>query len=165
MTPNHRVGHLIGTSGSLAVELGLMEVSALGPLKLLAHWQPRAGLLVVVMVPFNMPGLEIRKMGRRQAGAFLLRPGEHFNMTVPPAAEESFRLETETVIRLSAEPGAVCGFCRTPLPAGSSGFALQSPENGMRGRVVCRACAAALEGVRCEPSSGLMEHRGDGPQR
>jgi hypothetical protein len=143
MTSHHRIGRLTGSSGRLAVELSLGVLSGLGSLKLLACWQPRSGLLVVVLVPLDMPGLVIRKMGRRLAGAFLLRPGEHFSMTVPPAAEECFRLETETVIRMSAEPGAVCGFCRTPLPAGSSMFALQSSENGMQGQVVCRACAAA----------------------
>jgi hypothetical protein len=143
MTPKHRIGSLIGTTDSLAVELGLGELNGLGPLKLLPHWQSRLGLLVVVMIPFRMPGLEVRKMGRRQAGAFLLRPGEQFSMSVPPAAEEYFRLESETVIRVSAEPGAVCGFCRTPLSADESSFALQFPGNGLRGLVVCPACTAA----------------------
>ena len=154
MTPNHRIGSLVGTSGSQVVELSLGELNDLGPLKLLPQWQPRAGLLVVVMVPISMPGLEIRKMGRRQAGAFLLRPGERFSMTMPPAVEECFRLEPETEIRMSAEPGAVCGFCRTPLSAGSSLFALQFPGNCLRGQVVCPACAAAWKASAANLSQG-----------
>jgi hypothetical protein len=143
MTSAHRAGALTGDSGSPAVRLFFGELAALGPLRLLAHWEPKSGLRVVVLTPLHMPGLDIRKSGRRQAGAFLLKPGESFSMGKPPAAREDFRLEAEPLIRVPAGEGAWCGFCRMALPAAAPAFALLSQADGIAGRLLCRACAAA----------------------
>jgi hypothetical protein len=143
MTSADRAGVLTGDSGSPAVRLFFGELAALGPLRLLAHWEPKSGLRVVVLTPLHMPGLDIRKSGRRQAGAFLLKPGESFSIGKPPAAREDFRLEAEPLTRIPAGEGAWCGFCRMGLPASAPAFALLSQEAGMGGRLLCRACADA----------------------
>jgi hypothetical protein len=117
----------------------------IGPLTALAGWRPRAGLQLLVLMPIGQPAPEVKKAGRRQAGAFLLDPGESFSLRMPGGQVETCTFTADPVIPLPAEPGTACGFCRAALQSNVPAFSLGSGQLGPSGRLLCRDCAAAWQ--------------------
>ena len=139
------VGVLTQSSGTVFMELYLERLVHIGSLTALADWRPRSGLQLLVLMPLGQPAPEVRKAGRRQAGAFLLMPGESFSVKAPEGRSEVYTFTAEPVIPLSAEPGAACGFCRAALQPNAPVFAMASGKQSPSGRLLCRACAVAWQ--------------------
>jgi len=116
-----------------------------GPLTAVAGWRPRVGLQLLVLMPLGQPAPEVKKAGRRQAGAFLLDPGESFSLGMPDGRVETCTFTAAPAIPLPAEPGATCGFCRAALQPDAPAFSLGSGKLGKSGRLLCRDCVAAWQ--------------------
>lgn len=139
------VGVLTQSSGMVLTELHLERPVQIGPLMVFGDWRLRFGLQLLVLMPLGQPAPEVRKAGRRQAGAFLLMPGESFSVKAPDGRSEVYTFTAEPVIPMSAEPGAACGFCRAALQPNAPAFAMASGKQGLSGRLLCRACAVAWQ--------------------
>lgn len=143
--PASRIGVLTRSSGTALAELQIDRPVQIGSLTALAGWRPRAGLQLLVLMPIGRPAPEVKKAGRRQAGAFLLEPGESFSLGMPDEQVETCTFTTDPVIRLPAEPGTACGFCRAALQPNAPAFSLGSGKLGPSGRLLCRDCAVAWQ--------------------
>ncbi|KOR28719.1 hypothetical protein TI05_16380 [Achromatium sp. WMS3] len=74
--------------------------------------------------------------GQRQAGAFVLRPNEHFDYK-----DERFVFKSATQVPITVASGR-CKFCQTPLTvAAILWLAADSPLQGAK---LCTACAKAF---------------------
>jgi hypothetical protein len=139
------VGVLTQSSGTVFTELHLERPVHIGSLTALVDWRHRTGLQLLVLMPLGQPAPEVKKAGRRQAGAFLLMPGESFSVKAPDGRSEVYTFAAEPLIPLLAEAGALCGFCRAALQPNAPAFALSSGKQGPSGRLLCRACASAWQ--------------------
>ena len=140
-----RVGVLTQSSETFPVELHLKRPAAIGPLTAFADWRPRSGPQLLILIPMGRPAPEVKKAGRRQAGAFLLEPGESFSLKTVDGREETYTFTADPVIALTPEGQSVCGFCRAALPPDAPAFALALGRPGPCGRLLCRDCAAAWQ--------------------
>lgn len=140
-----RVGVLTHSSGTDVAELHLDGPVQIGPLTVFADWRPRSGLQLFILMPMGRPAPEVKKDGRRQAGAFRLEPGESFRLKTTDGLAEIYTFRADPVIALPPEEGAVCGFCRAALQPAAPAFALAAGKPGPSGRLLCRDCAAAWQ--------------------
>ena len=143
--PTRRIGVLTQSSGKAVAELHLDGPSQIGPLTAFADWRTRSGPQLLILMPITRSALEVKKAGRLQAGAFLLKPGESFSLKTADSLAEIYTFTTDSVIRLQPEEGSVCGFCRVALPPKDPAFALTAGNTGLSGRLLCRDCADAWQ--------------------
>lgn len=140
-----RVGVLTPSSGTDFVELHLKRPVRIGPLTAFADWRSRSGPQLLILIPMDRPAPEVKKAGRRQAGAFLLEPGESFSIKTTDGQAEIYTFTADPVIALPPEEGSACGFCRVALPPNAPAFALAAGKPNPSGRLLCRDCAAAWQ--------------------
>jgi hypothetical protein len=124
-----------------AVHMG--RIAEVGPLRAIPVWLEPGGLRLLVLMPLRLSPLTVKKGGARQAGAFLLEPGESFGLGGTPAGEVGFRFNPSWTLEAMVEPGELCTFCRTPLEEGGVICLGPALEKALRGRVLCPDCAAA----------------------
>ena len=143
--PTRRIGVLTPSAGKDVAELLLDGPARIGPLTVFSEWRPRSGPQLLILIPMGRPAPEVKKAGRRQAGAFLLEPGESFSLMSADGREEAYIFMADPVIALPPEGESVCGFCRAALPPDAPAFALALGRPGPCGRLLCRDCAAAWQ--------------------
>ncbi len=151
-----RVGALKMGAEEVLPDLCLNQVEEIGSLRIVPRWQAGSGLHLLVLVPLCQAETRVRKSGRAQAGAFLVRPGEGFSVCSRDG-ESSYTFEAAPAVELPVERGTPCAFCRTPLEGLGLSFTGQNPEFRLGSGLLCRACALALESP--QETSGADQER------
>ena len=139
------IGCLRGPDGAPVVRVMTGAPVSIGGLKGFALLHRGEGPQILFLMPRCGHRQKVTARGRRQAGAFLLEPGQ--NVTIcENGAQTTFCFNAAPVIPVSTEAAEVCEFCRTPFTqTGRCGKFCPSSRlaDAGGGILLCDGCAYA----------------------
>lgn len=139
------VGTLTASDGSAALPLQMGCLSLVEGMHIIPYWPQGEKLCLLCFMRPEQPAPPVKMSGRRQAGAFLLQPGESFSVNAKGKGERAYTFLSAGAVPVLTEGSQPCVFCRNNLNGSGLGIVDQECLAGrLRGKVLCPACAAAF---------------------
>jgi hypothetical protein len=154
-----RVGILVDSEGKRIATVRTGEPLFVGRLTGHVILNRYDSLKILFWTPIEGNDIQVSVAGRRQAGAFLLNPGQSVNLWQDHVLQ-NFRFDALPVFPVETETGEVCEFCRTVLVEGRGNFCLSCRLPDQKtGVLLCDGCANTwADEAGCSQESSIEEH-------
>ena len=135
------LGQLAEGNGTSVAEVSMGKMVELGLMQGVPQWLTEKGGTLLFFLSFTQQTV-VTKGGIRQAGAFLLRPGEEIILRNGAEKKKTrYSFIVNPLVEVVPEEGERCDFCRASLGDHGVWFSVDVEFRG--DKLLCRSCSDA----------------------